>query len=459
MTAATSSATPKPFGWRFVAPLMVGSSLNPINTSMIATALVGIGTDLHETPGSTAALISVLYLCSAIAQPTLGKLADTVGPRRIFLGGVGLLVLAGLIGALAPNLGVLLLSRGLIGVGTSAAYPTAMVLIRRRADAFGIGTPSRTLGSLSIAAQVTATFGLPIGGVLVAAFGWRSIFAVNIPVALLCIVLTLVGVPKDEPGEADRDGLVAMLDLPGIALFAGTIVSLLFFLSDLAHPQWWLTAVVVVLAAGLVGRELRASHPLIDVRMLRRNAALDRTYLRQLLIALINYSALIGVSQWLEQSMGLSAGTVGLVMLPLTLVSAIVARIVSVRGWVRVPLVVAGLGQVAAGIVSLAITSETSILLVIGMTVILGVVNGSAGFGNQASLYVQAPPGQIGVGAGLMRTSMYVGAIFSSSLIDIAYGARATDAGFHVLSIVLVAIGLAIALLSALDRRIPLRAG
>jgi hypothetical protein len=58
--------SPKPFGWRFTTPLLLGSTLNPINSSMLATGLLGIGLDFHLGPGQTASLISVLYLCSAI---------------------------------------------------------------------------------------------------------------------------------------------------------------------------------------------------------------------------------------------------------------------------------------------------------------------------------------------------------------------------------------------------------
>jgi hypothetical protein len=82
--AAPGQATPdsrKPFGWRFTAPLLLGSTLNPINSSMLATGLVGIGLDFHTGPGQTTSLISVLYLCSAIMQPTMGKLSTIFGPR------------------------------------------------------------------------------------------------------------------------------------------------------------------------------------------------------------------------------------------------------------------------------------------------------------------------------------------------------------------------------------------
>ncbi|HEX3679265.1 MAG TPA: MFS transporter, partial [Galbitalea sp.] len=171
----------KPFGWRFTTPLLLGSTLNPINSSMLATGLLGIGLDFHLGPGPSASLISVLYLCSAIAQPTMGKLATLFGPRRVFQAGILILLVAGIIGTLAPAFGFLLLSRALIGIGTSAAYPTAMALVRKRADSVGMGVPSRVLGNFSIAAQVTVVIGLPLGGLLTGIWGWRALFFINVP--------------------------------------------------------------------------------------------------------------------------------------------------------------------------------------------------------------------------------------------------------------------------------------
>ena len=87
MTGSSEMVVVKPFGWRFTAPLLLGSTLNPINSSMLATALVGIGVDFQRGPGATASLVSVLYLCSAVMQPTMGKLSTVFGPRRVFLAG------------------------------------------------------------------------------------------------------------------------------------------------------------------------------------------------------------------------------------------------------------------------------------------------------------------------------------------------------------------------------------
>lgn len=121
--AAARGLTRKPFVWTFTSPLYVGSSLNPINSSIIATALVPIAAALHVSVGSTAVLVSSLYLASAVAQPTAGKLAEVFGARRIFLSGIMLVLLGGLVGGLGQNLAMLTVARVLIGIGTSAAFP------------------------------------------------------------------------------------------------------------------------------------------------------------------------------------------------------------------------------------------------------------------------------------------------------------------------------------------------
>jgi MFS family permease len=454
---STGAASGPSFPFRFTFPLLLGSTLNPINSSMLATGLAGIAADFRVGPGESAALISVLYLCSAVAQPTMGKLAQLFGPRRVFLVGIAILFAAGVIGAVAPAFWVLLVSRALIGIGTSAAYPTAMALVRRRADALGVGVPSRTLGWFSITAQVTVILGLPIGGVLTQAFGWRALFLVNVPLAIGVFLFALLGIEKD--GEAATRGArqtVAALDLPGIGLFAATVLSLLVFFADIRHPVWWLLAVFAVALAGLILRERRAASPLIDVRMLAANRPLQRTYLRLVLVGLGMYTGLYGISQWLQDAAGYPAGIVGLIMVPLSLTGIVLARLNSSRGWVRVPLIVGAASLGVTGLAMLGLGSASPLVALLGLSVLFGIPNGLSSFANQATLYVQAPADQIAVAAGLQRTSAYLGAIFSSSIISLTFGARVSDAGFHVLAWVVIGIGIAGLLLTVLDRRIPL---
>ncbi|AMM19891.1 hypothetical protein AX769_06640 [Frondihabitans sp. PAMC 28766] len=89
---------------------------------MIAVALAPISKDLGIGSDQAIWLVSSLYLASAIAQPTMGKLADRFGPKKIFLMGMVIVIVAGLLPEFAPSFGGALLSRVLIGIGTSSAY-------------------------------------------------------------------------------------------------------------------------------------------------------------------------------------------------------------------------------------------------------------------------------------------------------------------------------------------------
>jgi MFS family permease len=148
------------FSWRFVSPLYVAATLNPINSSLIATALLPIAHALNVPVGQTAILVSALYLASAIAQPAAGKVAEQFGPRRVLFAGILLVLLGGIIGGVAHDIPVAAVARVLIGIGTSAGYPAAMVIIRRRAMWAGLSEPpGRVLGGLSIAGTVTVAVG------------------------------------------------------------------------------------------------------------------------------------------------------------------------------------------------------------------------------------------------------------------------------------------------------------
>jgi MFS family permease len=109
------------FGLRFVIATSAGSVLNPVNSSIIAVALVSIGRAFGAGAAATTWLVSALYLATAIGQPAMGRLADQAGPRRVYLAGLALVAAGGLVGWLAPSLGVLVAARVVLGTGTSAA--------------------------------------------------------------------------------------------------------------------------------------------------------------------------------------------------------------------------------------------------------------------------------------------------------------------------------------------------
>jgi MFS family permease len=464
-SGAASEAAPvpgRPFPWQFTAPLFIGSALNPVNSSLIATALLPIAHGLGVPIGQTAALVTALYLATAIAQPTAGKAAEVLGPRRVFLAGIIMVGVGGLAGGFAQDLLTLLIGRVLIGLGTSCAYPTAMLLIRRRAREAGLDKPpGGVLGGLQIAGIATASLGLPVGGVLVGTLGWRSVFFVNVPLSLIALVATLAWVQPDGPLHRSlrlRD-LASRLDLGGIAGFALAMIALLLFLFGLPVAHWYLLGISAAAWIALVVWELRAAAPFLDVRMLASNKALTRTYLRFGLAMLCLYVVLYGITQWIEAVRGLSETEAGLIVLPMTLISGLVISPVSRRNLVRSPVIAAAVACLigSAGVLILSRSAWLGWIVVI--TLIFGLVTGFASAGNQTALYSQAPAEQLGTASGLLRTFGYVGSIASSAITGIVFHASVTDSGVHLIAWIMIGVSLVLALISVLDRSLPRKTG
>ncbi len=443
------------FSYRFTAPLFVGSVLNPVNSSLMATALVPVARGLGVPVGRTAVLVTALYLASAIAQPTAGKAAEVFGPRRVFLAGTLLVAAGGLAGGLARNLSTLLVSRVLIGLGTSCAYPTAMLLIRRRARDAGLDRPpGGVLGGLQISGLATSSLGLPIGGVLVGALGWRSVFFVNLPVAGIALAATLAWLPPDGPPERSRGvrAIASDLDVTGIGGFAAAMVALLLFLFGLPTAHWYALGLSIALWCALVAWELRARTPFLDVRLLASNRALTRTYVRYGLVLLCVYVVFYGITQWVETVRGVSETGSGLLLLPMTLVSGVVISPISRRNLVRGPALTAALTCLLASAGVLLLGASAWIGWVVVITVVFGVAMGTAAAGNQTALYAQAPAEQLGTASGLLRTFGYIGSIASSAITGVVFHSHVTDHGVHLIAWIMIGVGAVLVAMTVTDR-------
>ncbi|WP_051950841.1 MFS transporter [Actinacidiphila yeochonensis] len=448
------------FGPRLIVPLMLGSVLNPINSTMIATVLVAIGGSFHVGAADTAWLVSSLYVASAVAQPAMGRLADRLGPRRVFLAGLLVVAAAGAVGLFGPSLGWLIASRVLLGIGTSAAYPAAMALLRAHSQALGVPTPRPVLGLLSLAGLSSAAVGPVLGGVLASTLSWRAVFAVNLPLALVGFLLALLWLPEirtkpaeqgsEAQGAAGRAG--SGMDPVGVLLFAAVLICLMLFLMRLDAPNWPVLGGAAVLAALMAVWELRQKAPFVDLRMLAANRPLTLTYLRHGMTYLVIYCMMYGYAQWLEDAHGYSSATAGLLMLPMSVAAMVTSMLGTRTKGIRAPLTVAAV-LMLAGCGTLLVAGHTAPGLALGAAgALFGLPQGLASTANQAAVYGQAPAGQIGSAAGLQRTAQYIGAITAASLIGLFYGNRATDSGLHDMALTSAALGVAVLLLTVLDR-------
>jgi predicted MFS family arabinose efflux permease len=314
------------------------------------------------------------------------------------------------------------------------------------------------LGGLVIAGLVTPAVGLPIGGALVGAWGWRTTFFVNVPLALVALVMAWIWIPGDPARDAAAPRSFAdvarRLDAAGIAGFGAATAALLVFLMSLPHPEWIALAVAVAAAAALTWWELRADRPFFDIRLLGRNRALSRTYLRWAILGLCVYTVLYGVTQWLQAGRGLSALAAGLVLLPMSAAGAIIARPVSQRNLLRLPLLVAGVSCLAGSAGVLLLTSSTPLAVIVLVTLLFGVTLGTGASANQTALYAQVDAAQIGTASGLFRTFGYLGSIASSAIISIVFHASVSDHGLHAIGVIMTAVSVVALVLTVADRRL-----
>lgn len=427
-------------------PIILGTMMNPLNSTMLATALIPLCNSIHISVGAGAILVTSLYVTATIAQPLMGRLADIFSAKKINTIGFILVIAAALIGVFAPNLGWLVVSRVILGLGTSAAYPSAMALINKKYAAINQPVPGNLLGLVGISAQVSMILGPVLGGLLTEYLGWRGIFFINIPWVLVSLYLAKA-IPNDTGIQnLKRSDLLRRLDLPGIFIFSMFLLALLFLLMEPSLSFTFLAACLLLLLI-LILWERRQEAPFIDVRLLARRPALLFVYLRAMATSYILYCMLYGLPQWLEGVRGFQPAQTGLLMLPDSIVAIGIGLLISKSNKLFL--------QNAIGVFFMLITcagmfllnAERSVVMIVAFTIVMGIAEGLNLIANQALLNAEAPLDQKGVSFGLYRTFSYLGAILSGSQLKILFHDGINQEQFHQLSYTAFYSSLVLALL------------
>jgi MFS family permease len=418
----------------FMAPLVLGNMLNPLNSTMLATAVLTIVAAFKQEQGAGALLIIPLYFTSAIGQPLMGRLCDIFSPSRINLFGFLLILFSGIVGVSAQSFDWLIVSRILLGLGSSAAYPSSITLIKHRYKTRDMAVPGIVLSVIAIAGQVSLVFGPFLGGLLLEGFGWKGIFFINIPLVLIGLSFSLIKKNKTDKIEDQPDKnilqVIRDLDLTGLLVFS----SFLFvFLIALLYPSYLYIKIplAIILLLLLVFIELRHRKPFIDIRVLSLNLLLNTTFLRQIGINFIIYLFLYGLPQWMEQSKHISPSRVGLIMLPFSLTAMALSLLIAKKKNYRFLLTLGVFFIVGASIGIFTLNSASSVYFILAITITIGAALGILTVSNQATLYAEAPDEDVGVCFGLFRTVGYIGAILAGTALKRRFQMGATDLGLH----------------------------
>jgi len=408
---------------RLLPPLVLGAMLNPLNVTMLATALTQLTHSFGRDVSSGALLITPLYITATIAQPLMGRLADIYSPKLVNMAGLGLVLAAAIVGIVAPSFGWLIFSRILLGLGTSANYPSAIAILRRHYAKEGRVMPQSALGWITMGGQVSLVLGPVIGGVLTEWLGWKGIFLINIPLVAVTLWL-LRRIPKEGAGTRRS------LDLPGIFIFSLLLVTL-FFTLTIRPLSWYEPVALGVLLGGLILWEKGKDDPFIHVRLFWQQPFLALVYIQAVASNYILYLTLYGLPQWLEGVKGLSPSATGLILLPMSLMAVVSALIVPRwgRAWLTNLLAVVSAG---AGSTALFLLHAGSpVILVVGVSMLMGIATGVNPIANQISLNEEAPQHLTGISFGLYRTFAYLGAIASGAQLKSIFRKGLTDAGLR----------------------------
>jgi hypothetical protein len=237
-----------------------------------------------------------------------------------------------------------------------------------------------------------------------------------------------------------------------MALFAAMLLSLLLFLMNLHLSSWYLLLITIAAGIAFTVRELKATSPFIDLRVLGGNTPLVATYGRALVTYTVSYAFIYGFTQWTEEGFGLSPFVAGLVQIPMFAVSIGISIITGRRDGVRGKLLLGAIGQIVACLLMLTLTAGSPIWMLVLIAVIFGVPQGTNGLALQNSVYFQADPERTGSSAGLLRTFGYLGSMIASAATAASFGQHASTSGMHELAWFMLAAGVLFLAITVLDR-------
>jgi MFS family permease len=442
-----------------VAGLSLGTALNPLNSSMIAVALVVLRGDFGLDVATVTWVITSFYLASAAGQPLMGRLADRFGPRRMFTLGMGAVAITCALAPFSPNFALLCVARAVMALGTATAYPSAVVMIGAIAHRAWTES-SRPHGRIQMANTSAAAVGPVAGGLLVGQVGWEALFLVNVPLALAALFIVRKVAPAD--GVRERGSFARLArdsDIPGIMGFVGSLLLVMMALLDVAPGyRWWMLGAGTVVAALFVWRELCFSPPFLDLRLLGRNRPLMLVYLGFAVFSSVYYFVFFGLPQLLQEAGGYDPGLVGLLMLPLAAMSVLATpwavRAMGKFGVRRVLIAGVVLLTLVAALMWL-LTGSLAIPLVLALTTLMGVPYGAVGIASNQGMFLSTRPQERGVAAGIYQTCRYVGAITATVLIGVFAGGGVDQASWGLMVLAMLVLSAVAFLVTLLWRERP----
>jgi DHA2 family methylenomycin A resistance protein-like MFS transporter len=375
----------------------------------------GLGTGVRGLSwvidGYTLAFASLLLLA--------GGLGDRLGARRMFVAGLAIFTVASALCGAAPGLIALVFARILQGVGAALFVPSSLAILRQAYP--HAAERARAIGIWSALTALAAASGPLFGGLLVDAFGWRSIFLLNVPLGLVALAMAFRFVrPSPRALGGGLDLFAQLTAAASLALFTWALI-------ERPVRGWGSPVILLAIAGSLAGLrafvylERRSRSPILPLRLFA-----DRTFSSTASAALLYAGAFFGsvlvLSLFFQQVRGESPASAGLHLTAITvsfgLTSLMAGRLVARYG-TRGPILTGLLALSAGAAWTAALSAVAPFPLLAPGLVLMGVGAGLVAPSMNAAILASVPPNLSGIGAGVLNASRQVGtalgvAVFAS---------------------------------------------
>lgn len=462
MDTSRSPALPPALA-RVVATVSVGFVVTQLDVTIVNIALAHLAGDLHLPVAALQWVVDAYTLAFAVLMLTGGALGDRFGARRLYVAGLVLFAAASLACGAAVSPAMLIAARAAQGIGAAAMLPNSLALLndacrhdpRLRARAVGAWTAA---GSISIAA------GPVVGGLLIAAWGWRGIFLVNLPLCAAGLAATFAWVPARRADAAPPPAAARPLDVRGQLIAIAMLTALTAAVIEwrplgFVHPVVAGGFAVAALAAlAFVAVEARSTAPMLPLSLFRRRT-FSAAVLFGVCVNLTYYGTVFVLALYLQRVRGETALQAGLAFLPLTggfLLSNLASGRAVAHYGPRMPMW-AGALVAAVGYGSLHfVDAQTPLPLLLVPFLLIPAGMGFAVPAMTTAVLASVEPARAGIASAVLNTARQAGGavgVAAFGALTGAGGAAQTVHGLRVETAVSVALLIAAALLATLVRR------
>jgi EmrB/QacA subfamily drug resistance transporter len=308
--------------WWTLGAMCLSMFMIMLDSTVVNVALPSIQKDLKTTVDQLEWVVNGYTLSFAALLVTGGRLGDIFGRRRVFIIGVVVFAVSSATAGLAPNPETLVVSRICEGIGGALMMPATLSIVT---DAFPSEERGKAIGTWAGISGLALSFGPLAGGFLTEQVSWRAIFYINVPIAVLALIASLVAVRESRDEKAERS-----VDFAGIALL--TVALTVFVLALIEGNEWgWGSARIIGLLAGgvlataaFLFTESRVRAPIVDFEFFR-----SRNFIGANTVALIISFAMMGsfffLAIYLQDLLGFSPLETGVRFLPATVVIVLAA--------------------------------------------------------------------------------------------------------------------------------------